>query len=135
MVVTVSAEEITQALAGRTSEEVVVPETPGSEFVASQLHLWKPVAAPQAPEFVAAPTALLKNQLQLPQAPEVCLLASCTFEKQSQLQFKSRPSSLSRWTCFQAPQQAPATYSKQLINKLLCGQPGQPILANQVHLV
>ncbi len=63
-----SAEEIAQALAaGEFQEEVVVPETPQApEFVAAPTApVEEPVAAPQAPEFVAAPTALWKNQLQL----------------------------------------------------------------------
>ncbi|MDU1975003.1 MAG: DUF6574 domain-containing protein [Streptococcus parasanguinis] len=60
-----SAEEIAQALAaGDFQEEVVVPETPQApEFVAAPTApVEEPVAAPQAPEFVAAPAA--------PQAPE-----------------------------------------------------------------
>ena len=60
-----SAEEIAQALAaGEFQEEVVVPETPQApEFVAAPTApVEEPVAAPQAPEFVAAPEA--------PQAPE-----------------------------------------------------------------
>ena len=60
-----SAEEIAQALAaGEFQEEVVVPETPQApEFVAAPTApVEEPVAAPQAPEFVAAPAA--------PQDPE-----------------------------------------------------------------
>ncbi len=60
-----SAEEIAQALAaGEFQEEVVVPETPQApEFVAAPTApVEEPVAAPQAPEFVVAPAA--------PQAPE-----------------------------------------------------------------
>ena len=60
-----SAEEIAQALAaGEFQEEVVVPETPQApEFVAAPTApVEEPVAVPQAPEFVAAPAA--------PQAPE-----------------------------------------------------------------
>lgn len=60
-----SAEEIAQALAaGEFQEEVVVPETPQApEFVAAPTApVEEPVAAPQAPEFVAAPAA--------PQVPE-----------------------------------------------------------------
>ena len=55
-----SAEEIAQALAaGEFQEEVVVPETPQApEFVAAPTApVEEPVAAPQAPEFVAAPAA------------------------------------------------------------------------------
>lgn len=60
-----SAEEIAQALAaGEFQEELVVPETPQApEFVAAPTApVEEPVAAPQAPEFVAAPEA--------PQAPD-----------------------------------------------------------------
>ncbi len=61
-----SAEEIAQALAaGEFQEEVVVPETPQApEFVAAPTApVEEPVAAPQAPEFVAAPSEqLLKLQ-------------------------------------------------------------------------
>ena len=55
-----SAEEIAQALAaGEFQEEVVVPETPQApEFVAAPTApVEEPVSAPQAPEFVAAPAA------------------------------------------------------------------------------
>lgn len=76
-----SAEEIAQALAaGEFQEEVVVPETPEApEFVAAPT---APVeapefvaapAAPQAPEFVAAPaapTAPAEEPVAAPQAPE-----------------------------------------------------------------
>ncbi|MGS4844387.1 DUF6574 domain-containing protein [Streptococcus sp. W151] len=55
-----SAEEIAQALAaGEFQEEVVVPEAPQApEFVAAPTApVEEPVVAPQAPEFVAAPAA------------------------------------------------------------------------------
>ena len=55
-----SAEEIAQALAaGEFQEEVVVPETPQApEFVAAPTApVEEPVAAPEAPEFVSAPAA------------------------------------------------------------------------------
>lgn len=55
-----SAEEIAQALAaGEFQEEVVVPETPQApEFIAAPTApVEEPVAAPQAPDFVAAPAA------------------------------------------------------------------------------
>ena len=68
-----SAEEIAQALAaGEFQEEVVVPETPQApEFVAAPTApVEEPVAAPQAPEFVAAPTALVEEPVAAPQAPE-----------------------------------------------------------------
>ena len=66
-----SAEEIAQALAaGEFQEEVVVPETPQApEFVAAPTApVEEPVAAPQAPEFVAAPAAPVKEPA--PQAPQ-----------------------------------------------------------------
>ena len=68
-----SAEEIAQALAaGEFQEEVVVPETPQApEFVAAPTApVEEPVAAPQAPEFVAAPTAPVEEPVSAPQAPE-----------------------------------------------------------------
>ena len=68
-----SAEEIAQALAaGEFQEEVVVPETPQApEFVAAPTApVEEPVAAPQAPEFVAAPTAPVEELVAAPQAPE-----------------------------------------------------------------
>ena len=68
-----SAEEIAQALAaGVFQEEVVVPETPQApEFVAAPTApVEEPVAAPQAPEFVAAPTAPVEEPVAAPQAPE-----------------------------------------------------------------
>ena len=67
-----SAEEIAQALAaGEFQEEVVVPETPQApEFVAAPTApVEEPVAAPQAPEFVAAPTAPVEEPVAAPQAP------------------------------------------------------------------
>ena len=68
-----SAEEIAQALAaGEFQEEVVVPEAPQApEFVAAPTApVEEPVAAPQAPEFVAAPTAPVEEPVAAPQAPE-----------------------------------------------------------------
>ncbi len=68
-----SAEEIAQALAaGEFQEEVVVPETPQApEFVAAPTApVEEPVAAPQAPEFVAAPAAPVEEPVSAPQAPE-----------------------------------------------------------------
>ena len=67
-----SAEEIAQALAaGEFQEEVVVPETPQApEFVAAPTApVEEPVAAPQAPEFVAAPTAPVEEPVAAPAAP------------------------------------------------------------------
>ena len=68
-----SAEEIAQALAaGEFQEEVVVPETPQApEFVAAPTApVEEPVAAPQAPDFVAAPTAPVEEPVAAPQAPD-----------------------------------------------------------------
>ena len=69
-----SAEEIAQALAaGEFQEEVVVPETPQApEFVAAPTApVEEPVAAPQAPEFVAAPAAPAAPVKEpAPQAPQ-----------------------------------------------------------------
>ena len=68
-----SAEEIAQALAaGEFQEEVVVPETPQApEFIAAPTApVEEPVAAPQAPDFVAAPTAPVEEPVAAPQAPE-----------------------------------------------------------------
>lgn len=68
-----SAEEIAQALAaGEFQEEVVVPETPQApEFIAAPTApVEEPVAAPQAPEFVAALTAPVEEPVAAPQAPE-----------------------------------------------------------------
>ena len=67
-----SAEEIAQALAaGEFQEEVVVLETPQApEFVAAPTApVEEPVAAPQAPEFVAAPTAPVEEPVAAPAAP------------------------------------------------------------------
>ena len=64
-----SAEEIAQALAaGEFQEEVVVPETPQApEFVAAPTApVEEPVAAPQAPEFVAAPAAPAEEPVAAP---------------------------------------------------------------------
>ena len=68
-----SAEEIAQALAAEEfQEEVVVPETPQApEFIAAPTApVEEPVAAPQAPEFVAAPTAPVEEPVAAPQAPD-----------------------------------------------------------------
>ena len=68
-----SAEEIAQALAaGEFQEEVVVPETPQApEFIAAPTApVEEPVAAPQAPDFVAAPTAPVEELVAAPQAPD-----------------------------------------------------------------
>ena len=76
-----SAEEIAQALAaGEFQEEVVVPETPQApEFVAAPTApVEEPVAAPQAPEFVAAPTAPVEEPVAAPQAPEFVAAPAAT---------------------------------------------------------
>ena len=79
-----SAEEIAQALAaGEFQEEVVVPETPQApEFVAAPTApVEEPVAAPQAPEFVAAPTAPVEEPVAAPQAPEFVAAPTAPIEE------------------------------------------------------
>ena len=79
-----SAEEIAQALAaGEFQEEVVVPEAPQApEFVAAPTApVEEPVVAPQAPEFVAAPTAPVEEPVAAPQAPEFVAAPTAPTEK------------------------------------------------------
>ena len=79
-----SAEEIAQALAaGEFQEEVVVPETPQApEFVAAPTApVEEPVAAPQAPEFVAVPTAPVEEPVAAPQAPEFVAAPTAPIEE------------------------------------------------------
>ena len=112
-----SAEEIAQALAaGEFQEEVVVPETP------------------QAPEFVAAPTAPVEEPVAAPQAPEFVQrqqhqqLQLLLQKNQSQLQFKSLPLKLHS--------KPTNNRLKQLINKLPTKvNLDNLILPNQVNLV
>lgn len=111
-----SAEEIAQALAaGEFQEEVVVPETPQApEFVAAPTApVEEPVAAPQAPEFVAAPAA--------PTAPAEEPVAAPVQEPAPQVAPANGPAFQ------QAPQQAyqqptQAAYQQAPYQ----GQPGQP---------
>ena len=111
-----SAEEIAQALAaGEFQEEVVVPETPQApEFVAAPTApVEEPVAAPQAPEFVAAPAA--------PTVPAEEPVAAPVQEPAPQVAPANGPAFQ------QAPQQAyqqptQAAYQQAPYQ----GQPGQP---------
>ena len=115
-----SAEEIAQALAaGEFQEEVVVPETPQApEFVAAPTApVEEPVAAPQAPEFVAAPAA--------PQAPD--FVAAPTAPTEEPVAAPQAPEFVAAPAAPQAPQQAyqqptQAAYQQAPYQ----GQPGQP---------
>ena len=104
-----SAEEIAQALAaGEFQEEVVVPETPQApEFVAAPTApVEEPVAAPQAPEFVAAPAAPAEEPVAAPvqePAPQAAPANGPAFQQ-----------------AYQQPTQA--AYQKAPYQ----GQPGQP---------
>ena len=120
-----SAEEIAQALAaGEFQEEVVVPETPQApEFVAAPTApVEEPVAAPQAPEFVAAPAA--------PQAPEFVAAPAAPVEEPvaAPVQEPAPQAAPANGPAFQqAPQQAyqqptQAAYQQAPYQ----GQPGQP---------
>ena len=117
-----SAEEIAQALAaGEFQEEVVVPEVPQApEFVAAPTApVEEPVAAPQAPEFVAAPTAPVEEPVAAPEAPE--FVAAPVQEPTPQ------PAPANGPAFQQAPQQAyqqptQAAYQQAPYQ----GQPGQP---------
>ena len=120
-----SAEEIAQALAaGEFQEEVVVPETPQApEFVAAPTApVEEPVAAPQAPEFVAAPAA--------PQAPEFVAAPTAPVEEPvaAPVQEPAPQAAPANGPAFQqAPQQAyqqptQAAYQQAPYQ----GQPGQP---------
>ncbi|MDO6230491.1 hypothetical protein Q4433_06495 [Streptococcus parasanguinis] len=117
-----SAEEIAQALAaGEFQEEVVVPETPQApEFVAAPTApVEEPVAAPQAPEFVAAPTAPVEEPVAAPQAPEfVAAPAAPTEEPVAAPVQEPAP---------QAPQQAYQQPTQTAYQQApYQGQPGQP---------
>ena len=107
-----SAEEIAQALAaGEFQEEVVVPETPQApEFVAAPTApVEEPVAAPQAPEFVAAPAA--------PTAPTEEPVAAPVQEPAPQAAPSNAPA-------FQQAYQQPTQAAYQ--QAPYQGQPGQP---------
>lgn len=119
-----SAEEIAQALAaGEFQEEVVVPETPQApEFVAAPTApVEEPVAAPQAPEFVAAPAA--------PQAPDFVAAPTALTEEPvaAPVQEPAPQAAPAKGPAFQqAPQQAyqqptQAAYQQAPYQ----GQPGQ----------
>ena len=128
-----SAEEIAQALAaGEFQEEVVVPETPQApEFVAAPTApVEEPVAAPQAPEFVAAPTAPVEEPVAAPQAPEFVAAPTAPFEEPvaAPVQEPAPQAAPTNGPVFQqAPQQAyqqptQAAYQQAPYQ----GQPGQP---------
>ncbi|RHE66232.1 DUF6574 domain-containing protein [Streptococcus parasanguinis] len=128
-----SAEEIAQALAaGEFQEEVVVPETPQApEFVAAPTApVEEPVAAPQAPEFVAAPTAPTEEPVAAPQAPEFVAAPTAPFEEPvaAPVQEPAPQAAPTNGPVFQqAPQQAyqqptQAAYQQAPYQ----GQPGQP---------
>ena len=107
-----SAEEIAQALAaGEFQEEVVVPETPQApEFVAAPTApVEEPVSAPQAPEFVAAPAA--------PTAPTEEPVAAPVQEPAPQAAPSNAPA-------FQQAYQQPTQAAYQ--QAPYQGQPGQP---------
>ena len=128
-----SAEEIAQALAaGQFQEEVVVPETPQApEFVAAPTApVEEPVAAPQAPEFVAAPTAPVEEPVAAPQAPEFVAAPTAPVEEPvaAPVQEPAPQATPANGPAFQqAPQQAyqqptQAAYQQAPYQ----GQPGQP---------
>ena len=109
-----SAEEIAQALAaGEFQEEVVVPETPQApEFVAAPTApVEEPVAAPQAPEFVAAPAA--------PQAPDFVAAPTAPTEEPVAAPVQE-PAPQAPQQAYQQPTQA--AYQQAPYQ----GQPGQP---------
>lgn len=117
-----SAEEIAQALAaGEFQEEVVVPETPQApEFVAAPTApVEEPVAAPQAPEFVAAPTAPVKEPVAAPQAPEFVAAPTAPTEEPVAAPVQE-PAPQAPQQAYQQPTQA--AYQQAPYQ----GQPGQP---------
>ena len=117
-----SAEEIAQALAaGEFQEEVVVPETPQApEFVAAPTApVEEPVAAPQAPEFVAAPTAPVEEPVAAPQAPEFVAAPTAPVEEPVAAPVKE-PAPQAPQQAYQQPTQA--AYQQAPYQ----GQPGQP---------
>ena len=104
-----SAEEIAQALAaGEFQEEVVVPETPQApEFVAAPTApVEEPVSAPQAPEFVAAPAAPVEEPVSAPQAPE--FVAAPTAPVEEPVAAPQAPEFVAAPVQEPAPQAAPA---------------------------
>ena len=137
-----SAEEIAQALAaGEFQEEVVVPETPQApEFVAAPTApVEEPVAAPQAPEFVAAPTAPVEEPVAAPQAPEFVAAPAAPAEEPVAAQFKNRLLKLLQrmgQLSNKLHNKPTNNLLKQLINKLLTKvNQDNLILPNQVNLV
>lgn len=117
-----SAEEIAQALAaGEFQEEVVVPETPQApEFVAAPTApVEEPVAAPQAPEFVAAPTAPVEEPVAAPQAPEFVAAPAAPTEEPVAAPVQE-PAPQAPQQAYQQPTQA--AYQQAPYQ----GQPGQP---------
>ena len=127
-----SAEEIAQALAaGEFQEEVVVPETPQApEFVAAPTApVEEPVSAPQAPEFVAAPAAPVEEPVSAPQAPEfVAAPAAPTAPTEepvaAPVQEPAPQAAPSNAPAFQQAYQQPTQAAYQQASYQ--GQPGQP---------
>lgn len=132
-----SAEEIAQALAaGEFQEEVVVPETPQApEFVAAPTApVEEPVAAPQAPEFVAAPAAPQAPEFvaapAAPQAPEFVAAPAAPAEEPvaAPVQEPAPQAAPANGPAFQqAPQQAYQQPTQAAYQQApYQGQPGQP---------
>lgn len=124
-----SAEEIAQALAaGEFQEEVVVPETPQApEFVAAPTApVEEPVAAPQAPEFVAAPTAPVEEPVAAPQAPEFVAAPTAPVEEPvaAPVQEPAPQAAPANGPAFQQAYQQPTQAAYQ--QAPYQGQPGQP---------
>lgn len=124
-----SAEEIAQALAaGEFQEEVVVPETPQApEFVAAPTApVEEPVAAPQAPEFVAAPTAPVEEPVAAPQAPEFVAAPAAPAEEPvaAPVQEPAPQAAPANGPAFQQAYQQPTQAAYQ--QAPYQGQPGQP---------
>jgi len=124
-----SAEEIAQALAaGEFQEEVVVPETPQApEFVAAPTApTEEPVAAPQASEFVAAPTAPTEEPVAAPQAPEFVAAPTAPVEEPvaAPVQEPAPQAAPANGPAFQQAYQQPTQAAYQ--QAPYQGQPGQP---------
>ena len=124
-----SAEEIAQALAaGEFQEEVVVPETPQApEFVAAPTApVEEPVAAPQAPDFVAAPTAPVEEPVAAPQAPEFVAAPAAPAEEPvaAPVQEPAPQAAPANGPAFQQAYQQPTQAAYQ--QAPYQGQPGQP---------
>ena len=124
-----SAEEIAQALAaGEFQEEVVAPEAPQApEFVAAPTApVEEPVAAPQAPEFVAAPTAPVEEPVAAPQAPEFVAAPTAPVEEPvaAPVQEPAPQAAPANGPAFQQAYQQPTQAAYQ--QAPYQGQPGQP---------